>query len=102
MKKRFSVLTFAAVAVLHFIVSGYLVGGAIGASYAQEQGRPDHSAGWNFSLWVWDTVPMLLTAYFRPLRSIHILYLLVPWSMVVALCCGFILPRLWRLRRRIT
>jgi hypothetical protein len=99
--KRFSFLSFAGIALLHFIVSGYLVGSAVGASYAQEHGVPDHSAAWNVSLWIWDTAPMLLAPYFQPLRSIHILYLLLPWSVFVGLCCGFILPRLWRLRRQI-
>lgn len=97
--KRFSWLAFGVVALLHFIASGYLVGGAVGASYAPEQGVPDPSAAWSVALWIWDTVPMLLTPNFRPLRSIHILYLLLPWSMLIGVCGGFIVPRLWRLRR---
>ena len=99
--KRFSWLAFGVVALLHFIASGYLVGGAVAASYAQKQGVPDHSVAWSAALWIWDTVPMLLAAFFQPLRSIHILYLLLPWSILIGVCGGFILPRLWRLRRQI-
>ncbi|HEY4256499.1 MAG TPA: hypothetical protein VGM66_04725 [Candidatus Udaeobacter sp.] len=99
--KRFSWWAFIVVALLHFLVSSYFVGGAIGASYAQERGVPDHSVAWTAALWIWDTVPMLLVPYFQPLRSIHILCLLVPWSLVVGACGGFLLPRLWRLRRQI-
>ena len=99
--KRFSILISAAVALLHFVVSIYIVGGAVGASYAQERGVPDHSAAWNFGLWIWDTGPMLLVPFFQPLRPIHILYLLAPWSVLIGACCGFLMPHLWRLRRQI-
>ena len=97
--KRFSILIFAVVALLHFMLSVYLVSGAVAASYAQERGVPDHTAAWNLGLWIWDTGPMLLAPYFRPLRSVHIFYLLFPWSLSVGACCGFLLPRLWRSRR---
>src|SRR5262245_24027583 len=99
--KRFSILTFVVAALLHFIVSGYLVGGAIAASYAEEQGVADHSTTWGVALWIWNTVPMLVAPYFRPLNSISILCLLVPWSICVGVCCGFILPRLWKSRCQI-
>jgi hypothetical protein len=99
--KRFSWLAFGLVALLHFIVSVYLVGGAVGASYAQERGVPDHSAWWTAVLWIWDTAPMLLAPLVQPLRSIHILYLVLPWSILIGVCGGFILPRLWRFRRQI-
>jgi len=99
--KRFSWLAFGVVALIHFIVSGYLVGGAVGTSYAQERSVPDHSAAWSAALWIWDTAPMLLAPYFRPLRSIHILYFLLPWSILIGVCGGFILPRLWRFRRQV-
>jgi hypothetical protein len=99
--KRFSWWAFMVVALLHFLVSGYLVGGAVGASYAQEQGVPDHSGAWTAALWIWDTAPMALAPLFQPLRPIHILYLLLPWSILIGVCGGFILPRLWRLRRQI-
>lgn len=99
--KRFSILLFAIGALLDFLVSGYLVGGAVGASYAQERGVPDHSTAWTVGLWIWDTVPMLLAPLFQPLRPVHIVYLLLPWSLCVGVCCGFVLPRLWRLRRQI-
>jgi hypothetical protein len=99
--KRFSWLAFIVVALLHFLVSGYLVGGAVGASYAQEQGVPDHSVAWTAALWIWDTAPMVLAPLFQPLRPVHILYLLLPWSILIGVCGGFILPRLRRLRRQI-
>ena len=99
--KRFSWWAFIIVAILHFIVSGYLVGGAVAASYAQERDVPDHSAAWTTTLWIWDTVPMLLAPFFQPLRSIHILYLLLPWSILIGVCGGFILPRLLKWRRQI-
>jgi hypothetical protein len=85
---------------MHFIVSGYLVGGLIEASYLQERGVPHHGVAWTVGLWIWDTVPMLLVPFFQPLRSIHILYLLLPWSLFVEACCGFLFPRLWRSRRQ--
>ena len=96
--RRFSILMFVASALLHFIVSGFLVGGAVAASYAQERGVPDHSTVWIVGLWIWDTVPMLLAPFFQPLRSIHVLYLLLPWSLFAGVCCGFLLPRLWAAR----
>ena len=43
--KRFSWLALTGVALLHFIASGYLVGGAIAASYAQERGMPNFRWG---------------------------------------------------------
>jgi hypothetical protein len=99
--KRFSVSAFIVATLLHFIVSVYLVDGAVRASYAQELGVPDHSAAWNLVLWIWDTVPMLLTPYFRPLRPIHILYLILPWSLLVGLCFGFIVRRIFASKRHI-
>jgi|ERR1700731_1003113 hypothetical protein len=99
--KRFSVWTFILVALAHIIVSGYLVGGAIDASYAQERGVPDHSASWSTGLWIWDTLPMILSPLFRPLRPMHFLYLVVPWSLIIGACFGFIVPRLFGWKRQI-
>jgi len=99
--KRFSWLAFTVVALLHFIGSVYFVSGAIAASYAQKRGLPDHSVAWNAILWIWNTVPMLLAPYLQPFGSIHPLYLLPPWSILIGVCAGFALPRLWRLRRQI-
>jgi hypothetical protein len=99
--KRFSVWAFIVVTMLHVIVSVYVVGGAVGASYAQEKGVPDHSTAWNLVLWIWDTVPMLLAPYFRPLRPIHIVYLILPWSIMVGVCFGFVVPRVFASRPHI-
>ena len=99
--RRFSVWTFILVTVVHVIASGYLVGGAIGASYAQEHGEPDHSAVWTGALWVWDTLPMMMSWIFRPLRPIHFLYLVVPWSLFIGACFGVIVPRVFTQRRQI-
>jgi hypothetical protein len=44
---------------------------------------------------------MLVAPYFRPLRPIHILSLILPWSVLVGLCFGFIVPRILTWRRQI-
>jgi hypothetical protein len=99
--RHFSVWTFILVTVVHVIASGYLVGEAVGASYAQEHGLPDHSAAWTAALWIWDTLPMMMSSLLRPLRPIHFLYLVVPWSLFVGACFGVMVPRAFTQRRQI-
>ncbi len=101
--KRFSFWTFILILLLHLIVSVYLVGGAASASYAPERGEPDQSLAWMVGLWVSNPVPMFLSRYVQPLRPAHLLYLVAPWSLSVAVCFGFLFATInWEATKRLT
>lgn len=108
--KRFSVSVFVVVALLHLIVSGVLIHGALAASDPQSHPR-DHMLldepytsseirMWNTFLWVWDTLPMLLT-FVRPLRTIHLVCFVILWSSFIGLCFGLLVPRVFTWPREI-
>jgi hypothetical protein len=92
--KRFSSKAFAAVAFLHLTGTTWLISAAISPVLAYDGGEKSR---WLTSLsWVWMPVPVLLSHHFHFGPANYFYYLALPWSVFVALCCGFIVPYLSR------
>jgi hypothetical protein len=96
--KRFSFKAFAAVAFLHIAGTTWLISAAISPEHAYDRGE-------TFPLlmslsWIWMPVPLLLSHQFNFGLAHYFYYLALPWSLFVALCCGFIVPYFSRWRHR--
>jgi hypothetical protein len=96
--KCFSFKVFVAAAFLHVAGTTWLVSEAISRIHAYGDGE---TFPWLTSLsWIWMPVPLLLNYHFQAGPAHYFYYLALPWSLVVALCCGFFVPyfRRWRYR----
>jgi hypothetical protein len=97
--KRFSFKASAAVAFLHIAGSIWLISAALSRMPAYDHGE---TFPWLTSLsWLWMPVPVLLGRHFQFNPSYYFYYLALPWSLFVALCCGFIVPHFSRWRHRL-
>jgi hypothetical protein len=97
--KHFSFKTFAVVAVLHIAGTASLMSAAISRMHAGDGGE---TFGWLTILsWIWMTVPVLSSHHFHFGPARYFYYLALPWSVFVALCCGFIVPYFSRWRHRL-
>jgi hypothetical protein len=96
--KRFSSKAFAAVAFLHLTGTTWLISAAIFPVPAHDGGERFQ---WLTSLsWIWMPVPVLLSHHFHVGPVHYFYYLALPWSLFVALCCGFSVPYFSRWRHR--
>jgi hypothetical protein len=97
--KRFSFTAFAAVAFLHIAGTAWLISAAIFRMHGYDSGE---AFSWLTSLsWIWMPVPALLSHHFHFGPGRYFYYLALPWSLFVALCCGFIFPYFSRWRHRL-
>ena len=96
---RFSFKAFAAVAFLHIAGTTWLISAAIFRVHAYDHGE---TWAWLTSLsWIWMPVPVLLSHHFHFGPAHYFYYLALPWSLFVALCCGFVVPYFSRWRHRL-
>ena len=97
--KRFSFMAFAAVAFLHIAFTTWLISAALSRMHAYDRGE---TFMWLTSLsWMWMPIPVLLSHHFHFGPARYFYYLALPWSLFVALCCGFIVPYFSRWRHRL-
>ena len=88
--KYFSFKAFAAVAFLHIAVAAWLISAAISRMPTYDRGE---TFPWLTALsWIWMPVPLLLSHQLHLGPGHYFYYLALPWSLFVALCCGFIVP----------
>ena len=97
--KRFSFMAFAAVAFLHIAFTTWLISAALSRMHAYDRGE---TFMWLTSLsWMWMPIPVLLSHHFHVGPAHYFYCLALPWSLFVALCCGFIVPYFSRWRHRL-
>jgi hypothetical protein len=109
--KRFSWMAFIVATLLHLYGTSLLIEAGIRDAHASQLGQPEHLLLKTTASWVWLPVPMLL----KPLFEYHgpvshdwppklpfpwMMYIALSWSFVIGACFGFIVPRLFRWRRR--
>jgi hypothetical protein len=96
--KRFSFMAFSAFAFLHIAGTTWLISGAISRMHAYDRGE---TFPWLTAVsWIWMPVPVWLSHNFHLVPAGYFYYLALPWSLFVALCCGFIVPYFSRWRHR--
>ena len=117
--KRFSAKVFLLVSVLHIFGTILLIDAGFAElramKRAMETGQPEGSFLWlAVWAWIWQPVEMLASYYIRhhpPSVKPSVLasglgpgdyfvYFMLPWSVFVGICFGFLIPRLSRWRRR--
>jgi|SRR5215472_11482465 len=97
--KRFSFKASAAVAFLHIAGSIWLISAALSRMPAYDRGE---TFPWLTTLsWLWMPVPVLLGHHFHFNPSNYFYYLALPWSLMIALGCGFVIPYLSRRQPRL-
>jgi hypothetical protein len=98
--KRFSFKVFAGAAFLHIVGTIWLIGASISRIEASGRGE---TFRWLTALsWIWMPIPVFLGHFylhFGPARFLY--YLAFPWSLFVAVCCGFLVPYFSRWRGRL-
>jgi hypothetical protein len=96
--KRFSFKAFAGVAFLHIAGTSWLISAAISHMDAFDRAA---TFPWFTALsWIWMPVPILLSHHLQVGPAHYFYYLAFPWSVFVAVCCGFIVPYVARWRHR--
>jgi hypothetical protein len=98
--KCFSFKVFVAAAFLHIAVTIWLFVANISRIEAYDRGE---TFPWLTAVcWTWMPAPVLLGDHFHvgPARFFYCLAL--PWSVLVALCCGFLVPYVLRRRHGLT
>src|SRR5215475_8551917 len=96
--RRFSFGAFAAVAFLHLVGTAWLMSSAVFHMVAYGRGE---TFPWLTTLsWIWMPVPVFLSHHLHTAPMHYFYYLALPWSLVVGLCCGFIVPYVSRRRYR--
>jgi hypothetical protein len=117
--KRFSVKVCVSVTLLHIIGTFLLIDAGFAElramKQAMETGQPEASFLWlAVWAWIWQPVEMLVSYYIRhhpPAVTSDIFasglsngglffYFMLPWSVFVGVCFGFLIPRLSRWRHR--
>jgi len=94
----FSFKAFVAVAFLHIAGTAWLISEAVFRIHAYDRGE---TFLWLSILsWIWMPLPILLSHQFHFGPAHYFYYLALPWSLAVALCCGFIIPYVLHSRRR--
>jgi hypothetical protein len=104
--KSFSIKWFVIGTLVHVVASICWMSSALSAGFAALDAEKHCLPIPSFPLWLtvlsWILVPIprLLESHFHFGPS-HFLYLLLlPWSLVIGICCGFLLPHVWRRRHR--
>ena len=116
--KRFSVKVFAFATLLHIVGTIFLISAGFreleALRRAMETGQPEESFLWlTVWAWIWQPIGMLVSYYLRyhprPVShnlferglgpSEYFYYFMLPWSVFVGLCFGFLVPRLSRSTR---
>jgi hypothetical protein len=104
--KRFSIKWFVIGTLVHVVASILWMSSALSAGFAAlDAGRHGLPIP-NFPLWLtvlsWILVPIprLLESHFHFGLSDYFYLLLLPWSVVIGICCGFLLPHVWRRRHQ--
>src|ERR1700730_14585404 len=100
--KRFSVTVFMLVALLHIFGTDRLIRASMLASKAIDNGQAQPSLPWlKIWSWIWQPIPMCLRLVRLDLTdNIYYAAITLTWSLCVAVCFGFLVPRLFRWRRR--
>jgi len=121
--KRFSIKVFVIATLLHIVGTILLIDAGFAElramKRAMETGQPEESFLWlTVWAWIWQPINMVVQYYRRhhPQPVIHatsldqlmsvwgpgdyFLYLCLPWSVVVGICFGFIVPWFSRWRHR--
>jgi hypothetical protein len=102
----FSVKAFLVANLLHIIASvawmSFAVPAGIAALHAETFGLPIPPFPVSLTVlsWILVPVPRLLSHYFHFGPARYLYYLMLPWSVFVGVCFGFIWPHRWRLRRQ--
>jgi hypothetical protein len=106
--KFFSWIAFVVGSLLHFFGTNLLFRASIRDAHAYLHGQPEYPLILSIASWVWLPVPMLLKPLLRVqhgvLKEAHFPYMwlmIFLWSLVVGICCGFVVPRLLGWRRQI-
>ena len=97
--KRFSWLTFIAVALIHIWFTGVLIGASIRATKLVD---PEP---WSVSLTIWSWIIQPILMLLRPvggqLDNSYRAVIALVWSICLAAFFGFLMPSLFRRRHRI-
>ena len=89
--KRFSVKVFLLVVLIHIAGTLALLSAAVSRIEAYQHGA---TFPWLTALsWIWTPVPMAFGHHFAIGPGRYLYYLAFPWSVFVAVCFGFIVPR---------
>ena len=98
--KRFSWIAFVFVTVVHVYFTGELIGASIRASKAL---GPEQSVVLlTVSSWICQPILMFLNLVgLRFADNSFYGVVALTWSLIVGVCCGFLLPRLFRWRAQI-
>jgi hypothetical protein len=112
MKKRFSWLAFICATMIHFAGSWALFAADFHAlAESRRTGVYPHLELFTALAWLWDSLPMLIRRWcdsqisVNPVSSSPICRLFGPsfliWALCVGLLFGFLVPRLFALRRAV-
>jgi hypothetical protein len=99
----FSIKWFVIATVLHMVASILWMSSALSASFAaldaEKHGLPIPAFPLSLTILSWILVPLprLLAAFFHFGPAHYLYYLMLPWSLFVGACFGFLLPRLFSL-----
>jgi hypothetical protein len=100
--KRFSWIAFVSVTLLHLYVTSLLISAGFSADGAIEHGQPHQSLLWlTVWAWVWQPVEMFCFRCIGVHSTQYLVFVSLFWSIVVGAFFGFLLPRVFRLRRRV-
>lgn len=103
--KRFSVKWFVIGSVFHLVSSILWMSSALSAGFAaldaEKHGMPipGYPLWLTVLSWILVPIPRLLEPYFHFGPAHYLYYLMLPWSLIVGVCCGFLLQRVLRKRR---
>ena len=97
--KRFSWLAFVGAMLVHIYITGELIGADMRASGLVAPGP--RSIWLNVWMWIFQPIPMLLWVAGSSLDNSYRFAIAVAWSICIGASFGFLVPRLFRWRRRI-
>jgi hypothetical protein len=119
MVKRFSAMAFVPATVAHLAGTVALIDVSFRALLEfKRTGIEPHPVWFSAWAWIWQPISMLVTYYVRhhprpPVQATnfnqlasglgphhYLLYFMLPWSLFVGICFGFLVPRLLRWRHR--
>jgi hypothetical protein len=102
--KRFSAKWFVIATLLHLVASNLWMSSALSASFAALDAEKHGMPVPNFPLsltvlsWILVPIPRLLAPHFHFGPAHYLYYLILPWSLFVGVCFGFMVAHLstWR------
>jgi hypothetical protein len=105
MVKRFPFKVFVAIAILHIFGTILLIDAGFAEvramKLAMASGQPEQSFLWLTILcWIWQPIEMFFSRVFHLASNNCLLLIALAWSIVVGVCFGFVLPRLFRWQRQ--